>query len=129
MIVILVSLLIPRIVFASGTTEQYTIIWLVILSPIWGSFLIWLILQKLKRSNKSTHEKYRSNIKSLIKQSIDNSKETGEDKELLIKSIEILHKKGYSIKALKFGWKVIAPNGTCRNFYEIEFLHSFALVQ
>ena len=51
------------------------------------------------------------------------------NKELLEKSIQILKEKGYSIKTLKHGWRVIAPNGTYRNFYDIEFLYSYAIVQ
>jgi hypothetical protein len=53
---IFISILFSQSALASGTSEQYFWIWVVLLSPIWGSFIIWMIAQRKKEVERQNRE-------------------------------------------------------------------------
>lgn len=128
---LLLILFIPGIGIASGTAEQYMIIWMFILSPIWVPLLIWLIYILFKYIYKWFKEpsiQSVQNIQKTLTKEEEKEKQI-KHKKLFIEANEILINKGYSIRPINFGWEVTAPNGARRKFYDIDFLYSFALVQ
>ena len=88
-----------------------------------------VLLITIYRHKNPNEKEYKSNIKVKEKQTVLNADEKAELEELLKKSFVILKQKGFSVTTLKYGWKVIEPSGAGRDFYDIEFLYSYALVQ
>jgi hypothetical protein len=120
---IITVLQIPLLIWASTHNYNGTIM----ITSFIASIIVLLIT--VFRHNKTIEKDFQLNIKVEEKQVVLTADETAELEDLLEKSIDILKQKGYSIKTLKYGWKVIPPSGGGRDFYDIEFLYSYALAQ
>ncbi len=139
LVIIILSLVMPRqglILMTIITVLQIPILIWATNGNYYGAIMITtfiasiiVLIISIYRHKNPKEKDDKPNIKAREKETVLSAEEVLVLEELLEKGLDILQQKGFSIKKLKYGWKVIAPNGAGKDFYDIEFLYSYALAQ